>query len=144
MELSNQQKKILHAAARQAGLTDEQRRVVQFNIGGFYSAADPTVTREGMIAVMAFYEDRCSGQVHGFTRGYWRSEDAKANPTDGLLHRCGLLADRLFARREDLDRFIAGDHFTGGQYQHLDELPAFWLRKLLEALKAIARRKGVA
>lgn len=143
MELSRKQKMLLHTAATAAGFTDdEQRRVVQYNVGGAWSARDRTWTRQGFVAVMAFYEQRCGGRLDGFTAGYWGGEDLAANDTASMLHRVGELAAELSLAPDKLDEFIAGDHFTRGQYQHVGDLPAVWLRKLIEALKAISRRRN--
>jgi len=145
MRLSNKQKQALHSAARAAGVNDVSRRTIQWNVGGFYSAADATCSREGFIAVMAFYETQyLQGCVPGFTAGYWARQDREANPTDAVLHRIEQLRAALGLPKDKLDEFIHGPHFTRGLYRGIDELPAVWLRKLLEALKAIARRKGAA
>ena len=85
--LTNGQKKALHLAARAAGVDEPARRLIQRNVGGFHSAADRTATRQGYIAVMAFYERACGGQLEGFTKGYWTAEDERANPADALVFR---------------------------------------------------------
>lgn len=140
MSLTNGQKRALHAAARQAGVDDEQRRLIQRNIGGFHSAADKTATRQGFIAVMAFYERRCGGCLAGSTRGYWAFEDDKANPTDGLVFACRKTASRLGLSNGQLDAFLAGRHMSCGACESIEQAPAYWLRKLLEGLKVIAKR----
>jgi hypothetical protein len=140
MALTNGQKKALHTAARQAGLGDEDRRLVQRNIGGFYSAADATATRRGFIACMAFYETRSGGQLAGSQSGYWRAEDAKANPTDSLVHRIRVEADAVGMSAADVDAFLASDKMSSGHCQGVNVAPAYWLNKLLSALIAMRKR----
>ena len=140
MALTNGQKRALHAAARQAGVDEDQRRIIQRNVGGFYSAADKTASRQGFIAVMAFYERRCGGALEGNTAGYWQAENDKANPTDGLVFACRKIAGRLGLSNGQLDAFLAGRHMSCGACQSLEGAPAYWLRKLLEGLKAIEGR----
>jgi len=131
---------LLHVAASAAGVTEDERRLIQRNVGGFHSAADPTTTREGFIAVMAFYESRCGGALAGFTAGYWQREDAKANPTDALIYRLRQEARSLGISDRQLDLFIAGKHMSGGACDSVETATAYWLRRCLEALKAIAKR----
>ncbi len=95
MSLTNGQKRALHVAARQAGIDEQQRRIIQRNIGGFHSAADKTASRQGFIACMGFYERRCGGALEGNTAGYWQGEDDRANPTDSLVFACRKLAGRM-------------------------------------------------
>ena len=132
MSLSYKQKQALHSAARNAGVNDEQRRVIQMNLGGFYSAADRTARREGFIACMAFYEARCGGRIHGNTEGYWKAEDAKANPVAPMLLKARKLAGLLGLTNIQIDQFVAGKHMSDGRYATLDELPAYWLRKVID------------
>jgi len=141
MALTDGQKKALHSAARQAGFSDPDRRLVQQNIGGFYSAADRTASREGFIAVMAFYEGHCGGRLAGCTPGYWASEDAKANPTDSMVHRINCEAKALGMSPRQLDAFVAGSHMTNGKFDTLAACPAYWLRRVLQALLEIRKRK---
>jgi len=138
--LTNGQKKALHAAARAAGLDDAARRLIQRNVGGFHSAADRTATRAGFIACMAFYEARCGGRLMGARTGYWQAEDEKASPTDALLFRVRQLALKLGMGDVGLSAFLAGPHISSGQYDDVATCPAYWLRKLLEGVKAIRRR----
>ncbi len=142
MNLTNKQKQALHSAARAAGVTEEQRRMIQYNVGGFYSAADSTVSRGGFIAVMAFYESRCNGTLPGCAPDYWKGQDTKANPTGPMVYLAKMLSSQLGLAPEQLDAFIAGPHFSRGQFHALDDLPGVWLRKLIEALKAMLKRKG--
>jgi len=141
MTLSIGQKRALHVAAREAGVEDDgQRRIIQYNLGGFSSAREPTAHREGFLAVMAFYERRAGGQLGHAAPGYWQYEDAKANPLDGLRHRARTLAGRLGLDDLSLDRFVSGRRMTNGLYQDLAECPAYWLRRVIEGLKAMERR----
>ena len=140
MNLSNRQKMLLHVAASAAGADEAERRLVQQNVGGFYSAAEP-VTRQGFIAVMAFWEHKAGGTLASFTESYWQAEDAKANPTDAVIHRIRTEAAALGLGRQQLDAFAAGKHMSNGRYATVDQMPAYWLRRCLEGLKAIRRRR---
>ncbi len=142
MKLSNRQKAMLHWVPDALGISDAQRRLIQRNVGGFHSAADGTVTRQGFIAVMAFYEARSpGGRIRGFTAGYWAAEAAKAGPTDALLFACRRQAHRLGWDNATLEEFLAGRHMSCGQCGELATAPAYWLRRLLDALKAMADRQ---
>jgi len=138
--LTNGQKKSLHSAARQAGFDDHARRMVQRNIGGFESASDPSVTREGFISCMAFFENHCGGQLRGCTPGYWTNEESRANPIDPLVHRINCEAQALDMSPRQLDEFVAGKHMTNGKYDTLAACPAYWLRRVLQALLEIKKR----
>jgi len=138
--LSNGQKRALHAAARQAGLTEAERRLVQRNVGGFHSAADRTATREGFIAVMAFLEARCGGRLNGCGEGYWRGQDAAANPLDRLRWRIRREAEARGWTEADAEAFLASRHMSGGACRLLAEAPAYWLTRLLQALIEMNRR----
>lgn len=140
MALTNGQKKALHVAARQAEIPEDMRRTIQRRIGGFWSAADKTASREGYIAVMAFYEDRCNGQMGGFTRGYWAAENEKANPTDPLVWRIRREAAAMGLSSDKLDAFLAGPHMSSGACEDVETAPAYWLRKLLQGLIEIRKR----
>ena len=144
MPLTNGQKKALHLAARAAGVDEAARRLIQRNVGGFHSAADRTATRQGFIAVMAFYESRCAsgraGHLPGFTPGYWKGQDETANPTDAIVFRIRREAKALGLNQARLNAFLAGPHMSSGAYDDVTACPAYWLRKLLEGLKAIRRR----
>jgi hypothetical protein len=142
MRLSNKQKAMLHQVPAALGVSDEQRRIVQFNVGGFRSAAD-FVTREGFIAVLAFYERRAGGQLPGYSRGYWLAEDARANPTDAQVLLARRLAGQIGWTSDNLDSFVRGKKMTCGAYDGLEQLPGWWLNKVIEALKAIGKRQGV-
>jgi len=142
MKLSPKQIRSLHWAARQAGYkSDAMRHSIQLNIGGTYSAADRTWTRQGFIAVMAFYEDACEGQLINSDPGYWRAESDKASPTDTLLYKVSQLRERLGWTAQRLDTFVASNHLTSGRYARVADAPAYWLRRLIEALKAILSRE---
>jgi len=139
--LTNGQKKALHSAARQAGIGEEHRRTVQRNLGGFHSAADRTASRAGFIAVMAFYERLCGGTLHGCTAGYWQGQDAGENPTAALGYRVIQEARALGMDKASLDGFLAGPHMSSGLYATVEDAPAYWLRRCLEALKAMRARR---
>lgn len=142
MRFSTKQIKLLHVIPRKLQIDDPQRRLIQRNVGGFHSAADRTATREGLIAVMAFYEDRAGGRLPGFTEGYWQSQDKKANPTDRITWRCRKEARDLGLSAGQLDAFVAGPHMSRGAYATLADCPAYWLRKVLQALVEIHRRRN--
>lgn len=138
--LTNGQKKALHSAARQLGLLEPERRLVQRNIGGFFSAADRTASRQGFIAVMAFFEAKAGGQIGGSDRGYWQDQDAHANPLDALRHRVNQAAKRMGWSSEDVDKFLASEHMSSGLFATAAEAPAYWLSRLLDGMQAIERR----
>ncbi|HUU90184.1 MAG TPA: hypothetical protein VM238_03125 [Phycisphaerae bacterium] len=138
--LTNGQKKALHVAARRLGLPDDVRRMVQWNAGGFYSAADATASREGFIAVMAVYEARSGGQMPGCTEGYWQAEDRKANPADALRFLVRKAAAELGLDDAAADRFIAGERMSRGGCDGVADATPYWLRRCLEAFKAMRRR----
>jgi hypothetical protein len=143
MSLSNRQKMLLHVASKAAGVIEESdRRLVQRNLGGFYSAADSTATRQGFIACMAHYERLAGGALDGFTAGYWVGEDAKATPVDGLLWNITQQAGRMGWDPDEIDRFLAGKHMSSGTFSTVHEANAYWLTRLLEAMKAMARRRA--
>jgi hypothetical protein len=141
MELSRKQKMLLHTVPASLGLNDEQRRMIHRNVGGFESAADKRITREGFIAVMAFYEVKSNGRLSGFTEWYWRDQDRLANPLDALRHRLRTDAYAMIGWRGDkLDAFIAGPHMSSGDCECVNDASAYWLRRCIEAVKAIYRR----
>jgi len=143
MRLTAKQKALLHWVPARLGMRDDARRLVQRNVGGFHSSAD-AVSREGFIAVMAFYEDRFDGrQVPGFTAGYWRAQSDEANPTDAQVHRARLIARRMGWSDADLDRWACGPRMAGGQYERIEEMPAYWMRRVIDGLRAMeARLRG--
>jgi hypothetical protein len=140
MKLTRQQIKALHVAARQAGLGEDERRLVQRNIGGQHSAGDSGWTRDGFIAVMAFYEQRCGGKLDGSDAGYWARQEAACTPADAIIHRIRQQGDAMGWRPDEIERFLAGPHCSRGAYTQLAGTPTYWLTRLLEAMKAIGRR----
>lgn len=142
--LTNGQKRALHVAAREAGLTEEERRIVQRTVGGFHSAADRTATRVGFIRVMAHYEELCGGRLSGKTRGYWASQSDRADPLDAMRYAIREQANLLGWRPEQVDRFLASDHMSSGRYRRVRDAPAYWLHRLLSALKVLVAREEVA
>jgi len=141
MALTNGQKRALHAAARQAGVTEMERRFIQRNLGGFHSAADRTATRLGFIRVMAHYEDACSGRLRGCTPRYWRSQADAARPGDALRFACRRQAEALGWPAERLDAFLAGPHMSGGRAASVAAAGPYWLHRLLDALNAMLARR---
>ena len=146
MSLTNGQKRAIHCAAREAGIdsrTDEDSyRLVLWNVGGFHSAADRTASRQGFIAVMAFFEQRAGGGLTGCTFDYWADEDAKANPRDPIIYRIKRIAAGLGMDDQGIEDFMESRHMSSGAYRRLEDAPTRWLVKLLEALKAMQRRRG--
>ena len=138
--LTKGQIKALHVAAHQAGVSEEERRLVQRNIGGFHSAADRTATRKGFIACMAFYESKCNGQLGGSAQGYWTREDGQANSTDALLFTARAWGRLIGMNDATLSRFLAGPHMSAGAYVEIAAAPAYWLSRVIEALKVMRRR----
>lgn len=143
MNLSNKQKMLLHTAATAAGAGEAQRRLVQQNVGGCYSAADRTWTRQGFIAVMAFWETHAGGTLPGFTREYWQGEDSRSNPTDALIYRVRREAAGLGWTDANTEAFLKGKHMSSGACERLADAPAYWLHRLLEAIKVMKRRAAV-
>ena len=161
--LTTGQKRALHAAARRAlgdqfdgAELEHMRRQIQRRIGGFHSAADRTATREGFIQVMAFYEELCArrgvrlertgGHPAAKQRGgdpdrYWRDQAAAARPGDALRYRLRAEAARVGMDRAALDEFIRGPHMSGGACADVDSASPYWLRRCLEAIKAIGQRR---
>ena len=142
MALTAGQIKALHAAAREAGVPEDMRRSVQWHVGGFHSCADKTAGRAGMIAVMAFYELRAGGSLRGCSPGYWQSEDARANRTDALVYACRREAEAMGLSDRQLDAFVAGSHMSNGACPDVASAPAYWLRKLLQGLIEIRKRRS--
>lgn len=139
--LTNGQKRALHAAAREAGLGDEQRRMIQGNVGGFRSAADLAATRYGYIQVMGVLEDLAGGTLRGNTAGYWLAEARKAQPDDALRFAIRRQGRLLGWSDVQLDAFAASAHMSSGACESVDAAGRYWLHRLLDALKAIRSRQ---
>lgn len=146
MALSNKQKAALHTVPAALGIDEAQRRIIQRNVGGFHSSADPTASHEGFAAVMAFYEGRAGGHLRGYSRGYWAGQHAAneaavpGGPTHRLLDRVDREAERLGWDRERVDGFLAGPHCSGGAAIDVEHASPYWLGKLIDALRAMADR----
>jgi len=143
MRLSIGQKTGLHAAARQAGLNEDQYRLVLRRLAGVDSAADPKWRRRDFIACMAFFEAKAGGRLRGNTAGYWRDELRAARPGDALRHRVRREARRLGWTDADLNRFLASRRCSSGRFACIEDAPPEWLVRLLEALKAMAERREI-
>lgn len=142
MSLTNGQKKALHAVARQAGLNDEQRRVLQKGIGGHVSAADRAWTRAEFIRVMAHYErEYCGGEIRGNMPRYWQDQLAALGPNDSLVWRIRQEAAGLPDPMTDaqVDAFLA--RMTGSEIAKVADANAYWLSRLIEGLKALRKRR---
>ncbi len=146
MNLSRKQKMLLHAVPSRIGIDEAQRRIIQWNLGGFYSAADG-VSREGFIAVMAHYELTAGGTLanigFNFTRGYWKAEADKACPADGQREVLRRLAEQIGMAPAVLDAFLAGPKMSSGACSGLADCPPYWLGRAIEAAKAILKRGGL-
>jgi len=121
-------------------VSEADRRLIQQNIGGFYSAADRTASRVGFLRCMATFEWRCGGALPWGTHHYWRQAADEADPLDGLRWRIDRMAESLGWSAGDVDAFLASDHMTSGRYGSVREAPRYWLSRLLDALKAIHAR----
>lgn len=141
MALTNGQKRAVHAAARQAGVNDDQRRVIQRNVGGFHSAADLTATRYGYVQVMAVLEEFAGGTLRGNTPGYWLAEARAAQPDDALRFAIRRQQRLLGWSDEQLDAFVASDHMSSGACASVGAAGRYWLHRLLDALKAMRSRQ---
>jgi len=146
VNLSRKQKMLLHSIPHKLGIDEAQRRIIQWNVGGFYSAADP-VSREGFIAVMAHYERAAGGHLGGlgfnFTRGYWRAEAEKGLPSDAQREMLRRLASQIGMAPASLDSFLAGPKMSSGACAGLADCPPYWLGRAIEAAKAILKRGGL-
>ena len=144
--LTNKQKTLLHLIPKGLGVDDAQRRVIQRNVGGFYSAADKTASHAGFAAVMAYYEDRAGGQLERYTPGFWAAAVEKTSGEDRsrLLWRIEREAEALTWRYpEDVNAFLASKKMSGGKYADVRETPIYWLSRLLQALIEMRRRAGL-
>ena len=137
---------LLHSIPNKLGVDSAQRRIIQWNVGGFYSAAD-LVTREGFIAVMAHYEMVAGGDLSalGFhsDRGYWQREAEKSMPADGQRELLRRLASQIGMAPAVLDAFLAGPKMSSGACTGLADCPPYWLGRAIEAAKAILKRGGL-
>jgi hypothetical protein len=89
---------------------------------------------------MAFLEARAGGQLRGCTAGYWAAENVKANPTDRLRWRVNREAAAMGWTPEHVDNFLHSDRMSNGLFGTVADAPAYWLRRLLDAMLAIQKR----
>ena len=139
MPLTNKQKMLLHVVPAKLSppIDEAQRRVIQRAVGGFYSSADATATREGFVSVMAFYEDRSGGRLDGFSQGYWadaRDKNERGEQTDRLTWRIAREAEALGWSADQVDAFLAGRHMSSGKCLSVQTAGVYWLSRLVEAL----------
>ena len=139
MILSPGQVRAVHAAARQAGLADEQRRVLMRNLAGVRSCKDRW-TRVGFQCVMAALEDLAGGRLRGNTSGYWREQADGATDADALRWRIGEEACALGWSLADVDAFLASRHMSCGRHRRLADAPVYWCSRVLDAVRAIKAR----
>ena len=146
MNLSRKQKMLLHAIPNKLGIDKAQRRLIQWNVGGFYSAAD-AVSREGFICVMAHYEMTAGGDLgplgFNFSRDYWKAEADKASPADGQREHLRRLAVQIGMTPASLDAWLAGPKMSSGACTGLADCPPYWLGRAIEGAKAISQRGGL-
>jgi len=146
MNLSRIQKMLLHTIPAKLGIDAAQRRIIQWNVGGFCSAADP-VTRQGFICVMAHYEIVAGGDLGvlgcSCKPGYWRAEADKAAPADSQREHLRRLACQIGMAPAALDAFLAGPKMSSGACTGLADCPPYWLGRAIEACKAIVKRGGL-
>ncbi len=141
MRLSKKQKALLHIIPTGLGIDEAQRRIIQRNVGGFYSAADRTATRWGFQRVMAHYEDRAGGKLDGYSAGYWTGQGDKAGPQDGLLWRVNEEARRLGWTSGEADRFMASTHMSSGAFTRVASANTYWLTRMVQALIEMNNRR---
>jgi len=146
MNLSRIQKMLLHTIPAKLGIDAAQRRIIQWNVGGFYSAADP-VSREGFICVMAHYEQCAGGDLGQLgcscEPGYWQAESDKATPADSQREHLRRLACQIGMAPAALDAFLAEPKMSSGACTGLADCPPYWLGRAIEAAKAIVKRGGL-
>ncbi len=137
---------LLHTVPAGLGITEAERRIIQRNVGGFFSAADKTCTREGFVAVMAFYESRAPGNcLPGGTPGWWAAQVEKnSEPNDSLIRRIRQEAFKMGWSEQQIVLFLSGKHMSNTSYPSINDAPRYWLIRLLEAIKAIRKREGSA
>ncbi len=143
--LTRKQKMMLHVVPARLGVDDVDRMVIQRNIGGFLSAADKTASHEGFAAVMAFYEGKAGGRLQGHTRGYWKAQHDRnetRGPNDRLLWRIRREAGPLGLGDGEINAFLASEHMSSGRHSDVNTASAYWLRRLLQALIEIRKRRA--
>lgn len=141
MALKRWQKGLLHIAPDSLGVDDDERKLVQRNLGNAWSAADMDLA--GFVRVMAFWEQR--GWIDGRNgEGHWQREldSLDVKPMRGKAVK---LADVLGWTLPDgkvdfvrLDGFVA--RVTNHRRRHLRECDPKDLWQLIEALKAMIER----
>ena len=132
---TNLELKMVHVAARQAGLGEEQYRMVLRNAGGVASSKE--LTQAGLEDVMSVFED--GGFRHqGKPENYWRNKVAMRGTFcgDRLAHKIAELAARQQYALEGLCRRVSGERV--GIVARLTPREAL---NLVELLKAVIERK---
>ncbi len=143
MQLTNKQKMLLHRVPAALGVDEAQRRIIQRNVGGFYSAADKTAGHVGFAAVMAYYEARSSGKLAGFTAGYWQAaheRNQQTGSTERLVWRIRQEAATLGWDDVRIEAFLSSDRMSSGACVSLTDASIYWLRKCLQGLIEIHKR----
>jgi len=145
MSWTNQQKKVAAMAAREAGLPDEHRRLILHQLPraiykGRATSTSPKLTNEDFEIFMSQVERFAGGQVLSYDRDHWhRQAIDQLSRTRAKVRE--LAAPIVEAGHLNLEGFIR--RMTGGDKHELDQLDAVELYKLIEAIKAIARRLGI-
>jgi len=142
MALKAWQTGLLHAAPAALGVDDRQRRLVQRNVGGAWSAAD--MDFPAFVAVMAFWE-RCGWRDRRREARFWRRLAARGDLL-GLESKALKLASLAGWTRDDghvdfrrLDGFVQRQ--TDGRRRSLRQCDREDLYQVIEGLKALGGRR---
>lgn len=131
---TTQQFKLIHVAARQAGLDDGMYRMVLRNVGGVKSSKE--LTQAGFEDVMAVFED-CGFREIGKPPTYWRDKVS----IRGVF--CGeRMARKITELAAEQGYALAGlcRRFSEGRVEGVDKLKPREAWKLIEMLKAVVDR----
>jgi hypothetical protein len=153
--LLNWHKAMLHSVPASLGVDDAQRRLIQKNLGGEWSAAD--MDYAGFCRVMAHYET-CGFVDERKGRGWWtaQSQGDRREALRGKVYKLAALAGWIVPGRPPgrdvdfgrIDAFIAA-HFAGRDERPsprdgrcLRDLAPDQIMEIIEALKSIAVQAG--
>ncbi|MEO0476631.1 MAG: hypothetical protein AAF085_11785 [Planctomycetota bacterium] len=145
---STKQIKLSHSACRAAGIDDNSRHLLLYQLGGkaivdgCATSTSPKLGHADFEKFMSMIEDLSGGQVLSFARGYW--EDKFCNGKYGrLLHRARQLSYQLQDAGDAPMKYVGkavGRDFSD-QLFNLDEVE---LHKAIDAMTAVIKRKGAA
>jgi len=149
--LSNWQLGMLHSVPASLGIKEDNRRLIQLNVGGADSGA--LMGPGGFVAVMAFYE------THGWIdprhgAGHWGRLNDRANALGPAVlarrrkvYKLGYLLGWTVAgepRLLDMTRLDGmAERVTQGRRRRMNDCDAADLGGLIEALKAMTEREEV-